>query len=203
MAIAFAKKDKPSYFRYIFIFIILGLLLSINAITNHNFAWLFNMKIPILIEQLLFLFQSLMLGLFFWEILKNSVFAKRIKPLLFLLILIQIILIIVVHSANTEMRPTIVPNLILPIFCFFYFKDLMNNKPTLILVKSSAFWIIIGILYYCCIGFPIYSLFAFIPKNQEYLDLRSQIFSITNMSLIVLYLFIIKSYLCLKHPQNL
>jgi hypothetical protein len=31
---------------------------------------------------------------------------------------------------------------------------------------------------------------------------RLQIFSIYNMSLIIMYLFIIKSYLCLKHPQH-
>ncbi|MEP7254198.1 MAG: hypothetical protein ABI666_00410 [Ferruginibacter sp.] len=203
LAIAFAKKDKPLYYRYIFIFIILGLLLSTNAITNHNSAWLFSKKIPILIEQLLLLFQSLMLGLFFFEILKKSIFAKKIKGLLFLLVLTQIILIIVVHLANTEISPFIIPNLILLIFCFFYVRDLMSNKPTLILVKSSAFWLVMGIFFSSSIGFPVSSLIPFIPKNQEVVNLRFQIFSITNMSLIVLYLFIIKSYLCLKHPQNL
>ena len=203
MAIAFAKKDKPLYYKYIFLFLILGLLISINTIASNNNAWLLNLKIPILIEQSLFLFQSLMLGLFFIKVLNKSIFVKKIKQLLFFSILIQITLLIVVLTTNTEIKPAVSSSLFLLICCFFYLRDLMNNKPTLILVKSSAFWIVIGILYFCCIGFPVYSLIAFIPRNQEYLNLRSQIFSITNMSLIVLYLFIIKSYLCLKHPQNL
>ena len=203
VAIAFAKKQKPLYYNYIFAFIILGLLLSTNTIANHNNAWLLNKKVSIIIEQLIALFQSLMLGLFFHEVLKKSVFTIKIKWLLFLLIFTEVILIMVVHLTNTDIRPFLISNLILLICCIFYLRDLMNNKPTLKLINSSAFWITIGILFSNCIGSPIYSLMVFIPKNQEYLNLRLQIFSISNMSLIVLYLFIIKSYLCLKHPQNL
>lgn len=203
LAIIFFKKEKPVYFKYIFLFIIGGLLLSTNTIASNNHAWRNGMKISIVIEQLLLLFQSLMLGLFFFEVLEKSLYKKIIKQLIFLSAIIQIILIIVVHSANIEIRPLIVPNLILLIFCYFYLRDLLNTKPTLILVKSSAFWLVMGILFSSCIGFPVFSLIPFIPNNQEYLNLRNQIFSIANMSLIVLYLFIIKSYLCLKHPQNL
>ena len=161
------------------------------------------LKVPILIEQSLLLFQSLMLGLFFIEVLSRSIFVAKIKQLLFLSIIIQVTLLIIVLTTNIEIKPVVSSSLFLLICCFFYIRDLMNNKPTLKLMKSSAFWIVIGTLYSCCIGFPVYSLIAFIPRNQEYLNLRSQIFSITNMSLIVLYLFIIKSYLCLRHPQNL
>ena len=203
VALFFIKRKKPQYYRYIFLFLFLGILLSSNTIANHASAWLLNRKKSILIEQLLLLFQSLLLGLFFLEILKKSIFAKKIKWLLFLMIFIQFILLFVVHLANVEIRSNIVSNLILLIFCFFYFRNLMKNEPTLILVRSSAFWIVIGILFSSCIGAPVITLVQFIPKNQEYINLRSQIFSIFNISLIILYLFIIKSYLCLRHPQNL
>lgn len=203
MTIFFAKKEKPFYYKYIFFFILLGLLLSCNTIANHNTVWILNKKKSIFLEQLLLLFQSLLMGLFYFEILKKSIFAKKIKWLLFLMVSMQIILLIYVHLANVEIRPGVVSNLILLIFCFFYFRNLMSNKPTLILIKSSAFWIVMGIFYSSCIGFPVNSLVPFIPKNQEVVNLRLQIFSISNMSLIVLYIFIIKSYLCLKHPQIL
>jgi hypothetical protein len=184
-------------------YIILGILISTNTITHNNNTWLYGVKIPILIEQLLIMFQLLMLGLFFIEILKKSLFAKRVRLLFILSMLSYAILIVVVFSTNVEIRPIIVSHICLFIFCLFYLKDLMKNKPTLLLIKSSTFWITMGIFYSSCIGFPLNSLIPFFPKSEEYLNLRFQIFSIYNMSLIILYIFIIKSYLCLKHQQNL
>ncbi len=202
-ALAFSKNKKPHYFRYIFAFVILGLLLSANTIASNNYTWRYGLKIRILIEQVLISLQFVMFSLFFLEALKKSLFYKKVKWLLILSIPIQLCGIIVVHLANIEIRPGIVPNLILFILCIYYLRDLMNTKPTLILIKSSTFWLTMGIFFSSCIGFPVSSLIPFISKTQEYTDLRFQIFSIQNMSLIVMYLFIIKSYVCLKHPQNL
>ena len=203
VALAFNRKVKPYYYRYIFAFIVMGVLLSVNTIASDNSAWRYGLKIRILFEQVLILLQSLMLGFFFWELLIKSVYAKFIKWLLASSIIIQITLIVVVQIANTEIRPTTVPNLILLVFFYFYLRDLMNNKPTLILVQSSAFWLVMGIFFSSCIGFPVSALMPFVSKSQEYSNLRFQIFSIYNMSLIIMYIFIIKSYLCLKHPQSL
>jgi hypothetical protein len=203
VALAFMKKKKPQYYNYIFVYIILGLLLSINTIINNNDVWLSSKKKSISIEQSIFICQTLMLGLFFIEVLKNSIHIIKIKILLFLIILIQTSLLIIILATNTEIRPSILSNIILILFCFFYLRDLMNNKPTLILVKSSVFWIVIGIFFSSSISFPINSLIPFIVKEQEYRNFRSYIFSISNMSVIVMYLLFIKSYLCLKHPQNL
>jgi len=203
ISLFFLRKEKPCYYNYIFFYIISGLLISANTIANNNNSWLLNKKIPILTEQLLLLFQVLLLGLFFIEVLKKSIFIKGIKYLLFLTLLIQGCLIILVLYSNTEIKPFLPSNLSLLIFCFFYIKDLMNTKPTLTLTNSSAFWLTIGIFYSAGISFPVNSLFIFIPKNPEYQDLRSQIFSIANMAIIIFHLFIIKSYLCLKHQQNL
>jgi hypothetical protein len=202
-ALAFAKKAKPHYYRYIFVFIILGLLMSANTIASNNYTWRYGLKIRILIEQVIISLQFVVLGLFFLKALKNSKFRKKIKWLLILSVFIQTSLIIFVQLANTEIRTSTVPYLILLIFCSFYLADIMNNKPTVILVKSSSFWLVTGIFFSACIGFPVSSLIPFVSKAPEYSNLRFQIFSIYNMSLIVMYLFIIKSYVCLKHPQNL
>lgn len=203
VAVYHLKKEKPNYFKYIFLFIVLGLLISYNTIINNNYSWYYNKKYAIFTEMILMLIQSLLLGLFFNEILNKSKFSKIIKPLLFVSILIQITLIITVFSTNKEVRPNITQNLIMLIFCFFYLKDLMTNKPTLIIIRSSIFWIVMGIFYSSCICLPVNSLIPYITKNDKYINFSYQIFSIGNISLIVLYLLIIKSYLCLKHPQNL
>jgi len=202
-AITYIKKRKPDYFKYIFLYLLSGLLISANTIMANTSAWILKNTKSILIEQVLILLQSLLLGKFCLGVLKESVYAKKIKWLIYLMILTQIIFIIIVHTENIEIRPSISSNLILLIFCSYYFRNLMTNEPTLILVKSSAFWIFMGIFFSSCIGFPVGTLTQFIPKYGEYGHVRSQIFSIFNVSLIFLYLFIIKSYICLKHPQNL
>jgi hypothetical protein len=202
VALSFIKKHKPNYFKYIFTFIVMGGLLSVNTIASNNYTWRYGLKLRIFIEQLLIVLQYMMLGLFFLSLLKKSVFVKSVKVLFLLSIPILSILIFIVQIANIEIRPSILPNLVLIVFCFFYLKDLMINKPTIALVQSSAFWLVMGIFFSSCIGFPVSSLMPFISKNEDYANLRFQIFSIQNMSLIILYLFIIKSYLCLKHPQH-
>ena len=201
-ALVYIKKNKPAYFKYVFAFIVLGGLLSVNTIASNNYTWRYGLKIRIFIEQLIISLQYVMFGLFFLNLLKNSVFVVKIKWLFLLSIPILFILIFAVHVANVEIRPSIVPNLVLLVFCFFYLRDLMNNKPTVVLVKSSAFWLVMGIFFSSCIGFPVSALIPFITRSDQYLNLRFQIFSIYNMSLIIMYLFIIKSYTCLKHPQH-
>jgi len=67
ISLFFLRKEKPRYYNYIFFYIISGLLISANTIANNNNSWLLNKKIPILTEQLLLLFQVLLLGLFFIE----------------------------------------------------------------------------------------------------------------------------------------
>jgi hypothetical protein len=201
-ALLFAHKTKPAYYKYIFAFIVFGVLLSVNTIASNNYTWRYGLKIRIFIEQLLVFLQYVMFGYFFLNLLKNSVFVKKIKWFFLLSIPILLIFIFAVHVANVEIRPSIVPDLVLLVFCFFYLRDLMNNKPTVVLVKSSAFWLVMGIFFSSCIGFPVSALIPFISRSDQYSNLRFQIFSIQNMSLIIMYLFIIKSYTCLKHPQH-
>lgn len=203
IALFFRKKAKPDYFKYIFLFILIGILISANTISSNNNAWSLNKKASIFVEQILMTIQIVVLSLFFKSILKKTNYVKHIKYFLFTAILIHFSLLTLVLFKNIEVRPNFIYNLLLLVLCLLYLKDLMNNKPTLILTKSSSFWIVMGIFFTSCVGLPVNSLIPFVPKNNDYINLRFQIFSISNTSMIILYLFIIKSYLCLKHPQIL
>ncbi len=202
VAVAFLKTEKPNYFKYIFAFVLFGLFISLNTILHTNFGIGRNI-IMYAIERVFTLFQFFALGLFFTQLLNKSLYARKIKLLFYISTFIGIILIPIAVLAKAFIYTQIATNLVLIVFCVFYFRDLLNTKPTLILIKSSAFWIVTGIFFVCCISFPIYSLQPFIASNHEYKIVIRKIFSISNMALIVLYFFIIKSYLCLKHPQNL
>lgn len=159
-------------------------------------------KMTFVIEKAIILFQFLTLGFFYIDILSKSFFLKRTKQLFYLSIIIQSGLVIASIITEIPGYSKVSSNLFLIIFSIFYYRDLLVNKPTLILLKSSAFWIVTGIFFYYCVSFPIYSLQPFLAKYSGYQNIKAQIFSISNMALIVMYLFIIKSYLCLKHPQN-
>lgn len=202
VAIAYTKRAKPKCYKYIFAAIILGLLISVNTILNGSFKF-YNYKVSRILENCISFFQSIMFSLFLIEHLKKSKFIQSLKSLFYLLIIIEIILIIVQAINNSYVYPRLSLFFCIIVLTIFYFRDLLQNKPTLILANSSVFWIVIGIFFSFCISFPIYSLIPFLVKHTEYRNLRFQIFSIVNMSLIVLYCTIIKSYICLKHPQNL
>ncbi len=203
IALLFHKKNKPEYYKFIFIFILLGILLSLNSIFNNTIFWRSNKKAPQLVQELLLLFQYILLSLYFINLFANSLHSKKIIKLLLISIILQASLIAIIFSTDIDINPSFISSVFLLIFCSFYVKDLMANNPTLVLIKSSAFWITMGIFFYSSVSFPINTLIKFVPRSPEYINLRSQIFSIWNMSLIVLYLLIIKSYLCLRHQQSL
>lgn len=203
IAIISSKRCKPVYFKYIFLFVVLGLLLSANTITSEYNVWRNAFKTRIFIEQIITFSQYVLLALVFVDLLKHSSYKNKLKWLLIISTPIQVGFILIVHIGNIEIRPNIIPNIVLIFCCLFYIRDLMNNNPTLVIIQSSAFWLVMGIFFSSCIGFPVGTLMPFISKSEEYINLRFQIFSIFNMSIILLYLFIIKSYLCLKHPQIL
>ncbi|WP_460560179.1 hypothetical protein [Ferruginibacter profundus] len=202
VALVFLKKDKPVYYKYILWFITFGLLVSAGTFLFHYYK-VYGFETAFLITELFTLLQFVMLGLFYIEVLKRSTWLKKIKLLFCLSIIIAIILVILHITLSILIDAKIVANLFLIIFSVFYFRDLLHSNPTLILIKSSSFWIVLGVFFASCINFPIYSLLPFIKENKDYKNLGFQIFAISNTALIVMYLFIIKSYLCLKHQQIL
>jgi hypothetical protein len=202
LALSFARKAKPSYFRYILDFIVLSLLISANTYIA-IYLKLVDNQLILFIERVLILLQFITLGLFYLDVLKKSVFIKKAQLLFHLCITIQIILIATTFITDILIYTKVSSNIFLIIFSAFFYKDLLNNKPKLILTKSSSFWIVTGIFFSYCVSFPVYSLVPFIVKSTEYKNTRSQLFSISNMSLIVMYLFFIKSYLCIKNEKNL
>ena len=178
------------------------MLVSTGTFLFHYYK-VYNFETAFLITELFSLLQFVMLGLFYIQVLEKSKWIKKIRLLFYSSIIIAVILVVLQIGLSILIDAKIVVNLFLIIFSVFYFRDLLHTTPTLILVKSSSFWIVLGVFFASCINFPIYSLLPFIAGNEEYRNLRFEIFAVSNISLIVMYLFIIKSYLCLKHPQTL
>lgn len=201
IAVSYLNKKKPVFFKYIFIFIILGLTISLNTI-GHYYFHLTSLNELRLIQFSLTTFQMPCIGLFFLHILSNNKFRKSLTYLFILAMILQLIIFILSALNYFDFYNTylcISPLTI--IFSMFYFKEFLSAKPNLYIGHNAAFWIVVGFFFQCCMSFPIYSLYKFIPFQSQK-DLRFAIFSLSNISLIILYIFISKSYLCLRHQPN-
>jgi hypothetical protein len=201
VAIKFTKKEKPEYFRYILLFIISGLLVSCNTILYWKYKFP-DYSIYFNIEQILSFCQFLLLALFFSTVLKNSRFEKKIRYFFCISVILEIILLSITISMKLFVYARVSSNIFLIIFSLFFYRDLLNTKPNITLIKYPAFWIVSGIFFSYCVSFPIYCLIPYLARFPEYKNIRFQIFSIVNASFIILYLLVIKSYLCLKHRQS-
>jgi len=202
IAVSYLKKEKPIFYKYIFIFIILGLLISLNTIIYYYFhlTSLYNLR---LVQYLLTSLQMPCISLFFLNILSNNSSRKLLVYLSIIFIALQLFIFILGILNYIDFTNTYVCiSLISLIYSMFYFRDFLNTPFQIHFAHNSTFWIVVGIFFHSCISFPVYSLYKFIPL-QSYKDLRFAIFSLSNMSLTILYIFISRSYLCLKHQPNL
>jgi hypothetical protein len=195
---------KPDYFKYIFWTIFFGLLISINGIffLNGKFFPIFFLR---MIQAGMVIIQSILLGFFFLQILSHSLFKKKLYYTLCICIVIQLLIFItgLINNADNFAFPTPIACLMLAVFSVFYYRDLLIGNKKLVILKSPVFMIVTGIFCWSCISFPIYALVHFVPLKSNYMIFLDRLFTISNIALIVMYLFFIKSYLCLKHPQNL
>lgn len=205
IALAFRNKEKPLYFKYIFLFIILGILMSLNSFTL-GMKWGYsdnsNFKIPSIIQEVIILLQYTCLSLLFLKLANGSTFGKKILRIFGISIFILLGLFFLTFSTNIDVRPTFAIPFFQIAYCYLYTKKLLSKNSTIILTKSVGFWITLGVFFSSCISIPVVTLVKFIPKDHLYFDIRMQIFSINNIARIILYIFIIKSYLCLRHPQS-
>lgn len=195
----FTKKAvKPVFFKYIIIYIVLGLLISANTISNIILTHPIDQKKYRILFDILYLCQSLSLFFFF----KITTKRKIIFPFMLTSSLVQAIFTLKQFYSDSILDINIFATPLFIILSILYFRDLLQNKPLINLTQSSSFWIVVGIFFWACVSFPIYSLHPHIKAHVTNKNIILEIFSISNMALIVMYLFFIKSFLCLKHPQN-
>lgn len=203
VALYYIRTQKPKYFRYILTNVILGFLISINSILYDFFGNIGNKDLFYYIAHWLNFLQFLSLYKFFFTFFTNDNSIKTIKWLVVILSIIQLGFLLyswVITDLFLYVR--IIGLLLLIVFSVKYFRNLLGSKPTIILLKSSSFWIVTGVFFSFSVNLPIYSINPFLRNFSGFENIGFQLFSISNMTLIVFYILIIKGYLCLKYPQN-
>jgi hypothetical protein len=200
-SIWFYKKGNPPFYKFICLFVLCGLLLSINAIAMQKIG-LYSYLSHYWIQFVLQFAQMLCIGLFFLNTKLLALPQEKIKYTIIFFAVVQIFFaLLILNEYMDESYCLLNISMLSLILSSIYVRNLLKQKFPTKLSNDPSFWIVAGIFFHSCISFPIYTLYRFIPFDK-YVNLKFAIFSLSNISLIILYLFIIKSYTCLKYKNQ-
>lgn len=206
----YSKKYKGhDYLNSIKLFSIIGLILSINtffALYIRSYKNTIAPEIRYLLQNICFITQVICLFQFFNKVLpnKSTLTFRFMRNISTIIIVASLALAVICVIQKIEFYSGVLGALILMPFCFFYFKNLLQELPTKNLLKDSSFLIVLGIMISAPVSFVSVSSIMFLPKNIPFMTttLGNFMFLISNIGLIVFYLLIIRAYRCTKFPLN-
>lgn len=199
-ATAFANRKKnltPKYIRLFYIYPLMILILSTNALLV-TLIQLYSIKIASLIEQYFTTADFIFWIVFFYQLFKDSTILKKFVFLVSLVILV-LITFVTYHPLSTYINLGI-SNIGKCLFCLAYFYDLLHSVPKVILRFEAVFWIVLGLFFNTAVTIPIYLTIHYLNINHS--EISQQIFSLTNIAIIIMHLLFIKGQLCILLPQK-
>ena len=173
---------------------LIALLASINTICGTLF-FVYNRQICFLIQNILNLFDLLFWTLFFLKLLQEKESSRKIQFLFIGTTLLAIYLLYFNNIDKPNLHVLALSNICKTIFCIFFYRKLFKNLPDQNILLEPSFWIVTGLIFYSCLSLPFYALNNYIRTQFSPL-LSYNIFSISNMLIIIMYVFFIKAYLC-------
>lgn len=183
-----------------FFCILIALLVSINSICFKFFS-LYNSETCFFIQSTLLLLDLFFWTLFFLKLLKDSR-NHRIIQILFILTLSLSVYIFYYNSTDkSNIHVLALLNICKTIFCILFYHNLFKKISDQNILLEPSFWIVNGLIFYSCLSIPFYALTSYIQVQFSPL-ITNNIFSISNMLIIIMYLFFIKAYLCKTHLRK-
>ena len=88
--------------------------------------------------------------------------------------------------------------LLIVLFCIYYFFELFSLPKSVHLANNPAFWICLGLLFFCCCGFPLYGFINYWAKVPLVIQNFNIIVTVLN---IFLYSLFTIAFLCAKTPK--
>ncbi len=86
-------------------------------------------------------------------------------------------------------------NICKTIFCIYFYYDLFRKPPYQKIKSEPSFWIITGLFFYSCLSMPFYALNDYL-RAEFPATISENLFTISNIMIIIMHLFFIKAYLC-------
>ncbi len=188
------SKKQNTVMKVFFICIIIALLVSINSIFG-LFLPTYNLKICFTIQNILFLLDLFFWGIFFLKILRDKKSQRIIKVLFAITFSIAAYILYSNSITKVSLQALAVIDICKTIFCILFYHNLFKIISSQNLFKNPIFWIVTGVIFYSCLSLPFYGLNNYI-KLQFAPFIANNIFSISNMLIIIMYLFFTKAFFC-------
>jgi hypothetical protein len=188
------SKNNSVYMKGFFLCILFALLVSINTICG-RLLLLYNTRICFSIQSIYILLDFIFWRSFFLRLLKDKKINKIIQILSALSLSTAIFFLCYNSKNNSNLHVLALINICKTLFCILYYHNLFKNISDQNILSKPSFWIVTGVLFYSCLSLPFYGLNIYIKLQFPPL-LSNNIFSISNMLIIIMYIFFIKAFLC-------
>jgi hypothetical protein len=201
----YAKKNALSrwfvvYISFDFLVLLFGWYLHIDKSYDKAFRnSFFNLT-----NNLISLTELLVYCYFFYQLLQGRIVRSYLKTISILFILITIAYLFdgftsIASRYNYLSHIVMVIEFVFLIIpCVVYYIRLFENISLEPLLKRPSFWIVTGLLFYCCISIPYYLLSNYISKNTpgKIHQVSSALFF--NIPYAIHFIIISKAFLCKK-----
>ena len=187
-------RNTRIYMNYFFIYPLIGVLISVNSILTSFFSW-YKKSINFPLQNLF-----LLLDLIFWVMFFSSVFDNKSDTIkLKIAFFITFCFALFSYFYNPLDKPNLhtlsIFNICKTIFCIYFYYDLFRKPPYQKIKSEPSFWIITGLFFYSCLSMPFYALNDYL-RAEFPATISENLFTISNIMIIIMHLFFIKAYLC-------
>lgn len=193
-------KYHDNYMKKLFFIIAISLLLSANTFFGVYLVY-YSSQIRFSIQTVLLLLDLIFWCLFFIDLLDDMKSRKIIRLIFACTFSLSIFILYNNHLNQPNLHVTAVLNTCKSVFCILYFQNLFRKITKTNILKEPSFWVVSGLIFYSTLSLPFYGLNSYI-KYQFPLLKSINILAISNILIIVMYLFFIKAYLCRTNPHK-
>ncbi len=194
IAAIFISQNNRVYMKWFFLYPLVALLVSINSICG-SLLLLYPVTLFFTIQSTMVLLDLFFWYYFFYMILNNKKDRNKLKILLFITLFIAFYLLLFNNVDKRNLHIAALSAICKTVFCIFFFYKIFKNLYYKDILKEPAFWIVTGLIFCSCLSLPFYGLHSYI-KSQFSPLIASNIFSVSNILIIIMHLFFFKAYLC-------
>lgn len=196
----YIRKFQISYLRWFYICPLLAIFSSINSIYGLFFSTYF-VGLMFTVQSFIIIFDFLFWYAFFNRIFDNRRGTKGLKILLLTTLVLVAYLIFFSRAGRQNLHVIALTAVSKAIFCLLFFHSLIRNLIYENITREPAFWIATGLFFYTSLSLPFYGLHSYIRIHFSS-TVSSNIFSISNMLIIIMHVFFIKAYTCIIHQRK-
>lgn len=195
------NKNIPVYLKQFYLYPLLSLLFSINTIAS-TYLHLYSFSLQFAMQNIMEIIDFAFWGIFFLHLMKKTDSLKYIRVIFLFFLLIIVAWLFRNNFYKPMFQIFTLGNFGRSIFCIFYFNNLFKDTPKLNLKNEPLFWIITGLFFCSSITLPQYAINDYLHNHINRI-ISKNIFSSTNIAIIIMHILFIKAYLCTVRQKKL